>query len=131
MLPTQLRQKGATFSSSAYPAPDLLDRARFLRRFHGAEPGPEAEALLTMKDVRDEMGYMKPPQRRTHQVRAFPLTPPERPTLPELCKAASFLSEKINEEAIGETKARPLLPHDGREADGERYFKENVGVWKL
>ncbi|MEW6759153.1 MAG: DGQHR domain-containing protein [Acidobacteriota bacterium] len=51
MLATQVRQKGATFYFIAYPARDLLDRVRFMRRFYGDGPSPEAARPAKEDDI--------------------------------------------------------------------------------
>jgi DGQHR domain-containing protein len=53
MLATQLRQKDGVFYFAAYPPEDLLEKVRFISRFHGE--GERIEAEEVEKD--DEVGH--------------------------------------------------------------------------
>jgi DGQHR domain-containing protein len=51
MLATQLRQKDGVFYFAAYPPEDLLEKVRFISRFHGEGERIEAEAVEKDDDV--------------------------------------------------------------------------------
>jgi DGQHR domain-containing protein len=108
MLATQIRQKDGVFYFVAYPAEDLLEKARFISRFYGegeqlaadeVEPHDEVGQFIARIEKTDEAFQRKLSQQKVAAIENFYHTAVSQPPIPGT--VLLFTAERLRFDPVG------------------------------
>lgn len=109
MLATQVRQKDAVFYFVSYPARDLLDKVKFMRRFYGEGKPLEAQKQEAEDEIAQFVAHIEGSdkafqrdlqQRKVRAIMNFYETTNTQPPIPG--SVLLFTSERLHFKGVGE-----------------------------
>src|SRR5689334_23674937 len=120
MLATQLRQKDGVFYFAAYPPEDLLEKVRFISRFHGegerieadeVEEGDEVGRFIAKIEQTDQAFQRQLSKAKVAQIKNFYEMAVSQPPIPGT--VLLFTAEKLEFKALGAEQSVGHLQEPG------------------